>query len=263
MRNLEFALVSEQIGTAGLSLTLLRGGEGPMILVLHDEWGIRGDEELWSLLAKRFEIVAPIAPGFEGTVMSGRIRTPRDLAMVYNALLEQLSETAVTVIGISFGAWVAIEMALMNRSQIKKLILLGPVGMRFGTPDQRNFADLFALSEKEIADVLYRNPDAIRMITSETPREEIVVWAKNREAVATYAWEPYFHTAGIEHWTQHLLIPVHIIHGDEDRFVMDGYYEQYASSFPECSRVRITDSGHFPHLDAPRSTFEAIAPLLP
>jgi len=262
MRGTDTAISIEQMTVAGESLKVLRGGNGPKVLVLHDEWGIAGDEILWQLLSKEFEIIAPIAPGFEDTAASSRTSTVRDLALLYNALLVQLSEDPMTVIGVSFGAWVAIEMAVMNKTKITNLVLLGPLGLRFGSPEQRNIADLFALSEPQLVESLYANPDIARMVTSESLREDVVTWARNREASAVYGWEPYFHTPGLQCWTEQLTIPVAIIHGGEDRFVMDGYFERYAESFPISSRIEIARSGHFPHLDAPQQTFEALKPLL-
>lgn len=263
MQGTEVELASEQRAVAGESLKILRRGSGPKLIVLHDEWGIDGDEMLWKLLGERFEIIAPIAPGFEDSAASTSIKSVRDLAMLYNALLVQLSADPVHVVGVSFGAWIAIEMALMNPNLIASLVLLGPLGLRFGTPDQRNIADLFALSEAELVETLYANPEVARMVTSESTRESVVTWARNREASAVYGWEPYFHTPGLQRWTGHLTVPVSIVHGGEDRFVMDGYFERYAESFPNSTRIEIANAGHFPHIDAPQQTFEALNPLLP
>lgn len=243
---------------AGESLTMLRGGHGPKVLVLHDEWGIRADEEMWQLLSERYEIIAPIAPGFETTPTSPTIRTVHDLALLYNALLEKITDDPVMIIGISFGAWVALEMAVMNRLRIAHLALLGPVGLRFGPPEQRNFADLFALSDPQLGSTLYLNPDVARIATNESSREDAVAWTHNREATALFGWEPYLYTPGMQRWTEHLELPTTIVYGSEDRFVMSGYYEQFAASLPESSLVEIPKSGHFPHLDAPQSTVEVL-----
>ena len=263
MQGTEIALMPEQWTVAGEPLTVLRGGRGRRVLVIHDEWGVNANEEIWRLLGERVEIIAPVAPGFEDTEFSSRIKTVRDLALLYNALLTGFEDESVTVIGISFGAWVAIEMAVMNQSQIAGLVLLGPLGLRFGAPEQRNFGDLFALSEAQLVETLYLNPEIARMVTGETPRDQVITWARNREASAFYGWEPYFHTPGLQNWTEHVAIPVTIVHGGEDRFVMEGYYKRYAESFPKSARVEIERSGHFPHLDDPSQTFEALKPLLP
>lgn len=263
MQGSEGGLSTEQMSIVGESMKLLRRGSGPKVLVLHDEWGIGGDETLWQLLGEQFEVIAPIAPGFEDTAVSSRVNKVRDLALLYNALLAQLSDDPITVIGVSFGAWVAIEMAVMNPSRIAKLVLLGPVGLRFGAPDQRNIADLFALSEAQLVETLYVNPAVARVVTAESPRESVVTWARNREASAVYGWEPYFHTPGLQDWTEYVPIPVVVIYGSEDHFVMDGYFESYAGSFPNSSRIEIPNAGHFPHVDAPQQTFDVLKPLLP
>lgn len=255
--------ITESITVAGESLTLVRRGSGTKVLMLHDEWGLDGDESLWQLIGESCEIIAPIAPGFEDSPISPTIKGVRDLALLYNALLAQLCDDPITVIGVSFGAWVATEMVVMNPTKIAKLVLLGPVGLRFGAPDLRNIVDLFALGEAQLVGTLYANPEVARVVTAESPRERLVTWARNREASALYGWEPYFYTPDLERWTRHLEIPAVIVHGSEDHFVMNGYFEHYAASFSNASRIEIPDAGHFPHLDAPRLTFDAIKPLLP
>ncbi len=259
----DVAMTPEQWTVAGESLTIVRGGTGSRILVLHDEWGIEASEEIWHLLGERVEIIAPIAPGFGDTAFSSRIKGVRDLALLYNALLSLFAQEPITVVGVSFGAWVAIEMAVMNQSQIAELILLGPLGLRFGAPEQRNFADLFALSDAQLIETLYMNADVARVVTGESPRDEVITWARNREASAFYGWEPYLHTPGLQRWTEHVANPVTIVHGGDDRFVMKDYFQQYAESCPRSSRIEIDGAGHFPHLDDPRQTFEAFKALLP
>ncbi|HUY06741.1 MAG TPA: alpha/beta hydrolase [Acidimicrobiales bacterium] len=263
MQKTEVVLATEQMVVAGETLKVLRGGNGPKVLVLHDEWGIDAHEEMWRLLGEQVEIIAPVAPGFEDTDLSLNIKTVRDLALLYSALLDHLSDDPISVIGVSFGAWVAIEMVVMNQHLFDRLILLGPLGLRFGTPDERNFADLFALNESQLAERLYVNPDAARVVTKESPRELAVSWVRNREASAIYGWEPYFHSPGLQRWTEYVTTPVAIVHGAEDRFVMPGYFEKYAASFPNSSLIGIARSGHFPHVDDPQLTFEALKPLLP
>ena len=247
------------VDVAGESVTVLRGGSGPRVLVLHDEWGISPDDEVWRLLGERFEIFAPIAPGFEDAPTSLGIRSVRDLALLYNRYLEELFDDPVAIIGISFGAWVALEMAVMCHDRITKLGLIGPVGLRFGAPDDRNFVDMFALEDRQLTDLLYLNPEAARSVSAESTDERLTAWARNREACASYGWEPYLYTPGLQRWTACLPTPVLILFGSDDRFVMDGYYERFASSFQESALLEIPISGHFPHLDSPKMTADAIA----
>ena len=258
----ETLLSISNASVSGETLMVFRGGHGPKVLLLHDEWGIQPDEQIWRLLGERAEIIAPVAPGFETTPTSPSIKNVRDLALLYNAALEDLVDEPVMVIGVSFGAWIATEMAVMNTHRISRLALLGPVGLRFGPPEQRNYADLFALDDQQLANTLYLNPENARIATSETSRESAVAWARNREATAFYGWEPYLYTPDMQRWTEHLRLPVTILHGSNDRFVMDGYYEKFAASFSDSSLIEIPNSGHFPHIEAPRTTFESLDRLL-
>ena len=258
----DYCLEASTINLAGSSLTVLGGGQGRNVLVLHDEWGIRGNEQIWSMLADKAEVLAPIAPGFMGSPSSESIQGVHDLALLYNLLLRELGADQTVIVGISFGAWIAAEMAVMNEHPLAGLVLVGPVGLRFGGPTVRNFIDLFAQSDQELASLLYRDQANARSVTPESPEDEIYAYAHNREATARYCWEPYLHTPGLERWTRELRLPVSVIHGSEDRFVMDGYFEMYAESFAHATRMEVPNTGHFPHLESPSTVSDAILHML-
>lgn len=255
------SLKSTSLHVAGVELTVLRGGSGPSVLLCHDEWGIAPRDPFADILAERSALAVPIAPGFERTDAVDELGGVRDLARLFLATIRALDIRPVLV-GCSFGAWVALEMATMCEDRLAGLALVGPVGLRFGEPTVRNFVDLFAHSDADLASLCYHDPHNAPHVGPESPEEVLVSYAKSREATARYAWEPYLHTPGLDRWTRELRLPVSLIYGEDDRFVMEGYYDHFAASLRQPTIMAIPQAGHLAHRDAPADVAEAVFAML-
>jgi pimeloyl-ACP methyl ester carboxylesterase len=257
MSSVGAAFAAEEYAAAGEPVTLLRGGTGPQIVFLHDEWGVSGHEEFLQELMQHHEVIIPIVPGFLATSPSS-LRDVRDLALLFLTLFADLGLTASPVSGASLGGWIALEMTVMRPAAIAQLILLGPVGLRFGPPTDRNFADIYAMEDEELLDTLYLHREASRAPSGSMSEEEVRNFAQCREAVTRFIWEPYLHNPGLERWVAQLATPVTVLSGAEDRFVTAGYYDRFAAVFVDARHEVIRGAGHFPHLDAPSTTTEAV-----
>lgn len=63
-----------------------------------------------------------------------------DLVWPYLALLEETQGQNVTVIGFSFGGWIAAELAVCRPRKLDRLVLVDPVGVKFGGREERDIA---------------------------------------------------------------------------------------------------------------------------
>jgi pimeloyl-ACP methyl ester carboxylesterase len=249
-----------EVEVAGMSLSVLRGGRGPKLMLLHDEFGLVGAEATLSVLATSFELIVPIHPGFEDTGLTAA-RSVGDLALLYLRLLDD-EPTPLPVLGASLGGWIALEMAVRCHHQISSLVLAAPTGVRFGGPEVRNFADLFALAEDELAAALYHDPLRARRVDADSPEELVRAWVRNQEATVRYGWEPYLHSPGLENWTRHLELAVLLLHGEDDRFVAPGYYDDFAGVLARCDRRTLAACGHFPLIEQPEASADAVRGFL-
>ncbi|UIJ35509.1 alpha/beta fold hydrolase [Allobranchiibius sp. GilTou73] len=84
---------------------LLHGGGGPLTMTgfAHQ-------------LAERTHarVLLPTHPGFGGTARPDTLASTRDLAAAYVELIDQLDLADLTLIGNSFGGWLAAEIALLG-----------------------------------------------------------------------------------------------------------------------------------------------------
>ncbi len=128
-REIPSSVSDTRVGVSGLELRVLRKGEGPPLLVLHDSLGNLGWLPLYERLASSFSVIVPDLPGYGKSDRPDWARSPRDLAILTLQLLDRLDVDGVTLVGIGFGGFVAAEMATMNQSRFDRLVLVGATGL--------------------------------------------------------------------------------------------------------------------------------------
>jgi pimeloyl-ACP methyl ester carboxylesterase len=116
-------------------------GAGPPVLLLHA--GV-ADLRMWADLAQRLagahRVVACDLRGFGGTPLApGRFSPAADLV----ALLDELGIERTAVVGASYGAKIALELALSAPDRVSALVLVGAaIGEPFDwSPEVRAFGE--------------------------------------------------------------------------------------------------------------------------
>src|SRR6266545_1785119 len=108
-----------------------RAGTGPTIVWLHGPHGVRKTDPVIAELAKRHSVVAPVAPGFNDVDELDDIRD----------VLEALGLDRISLVGNSFGAMIAAELAAHVPKRVERLVLISPFGL---WRDDHPVADRFA-----------------------------------------------------------------------------------------------------------------------
>ena len=88
-----------------------RAGQGPKIVWLHGPHGVRKNDPVIAELAKRHSVIAPVAPGFNNVDELDEVRDVHDLALHYDDVFGALRLDGISLIGHSFGAMIAAEVA--------------------------------------------------------------------------------------------------------------------------------------------------------
>src|SRR6478672_2600002 len=120
------------------------GGEGPDILWLHGLRGVDPADPLLTALQKRYRVTAPVAPGFNDL---------DELAKIDN--IHELALQGFSLIGHSFGAMVAAEIAAHFPGRAERLTLLAPFGL---WNDAYPVADIFAMPYTQMDEILWHDP---------------------------------------------------------------------------------------------------------
>src|SRR3954469_13802975 len=144
--------------TTAPSVKVFRAGssDAPEVVFLHAAGGVSDADPTLAMLGQQYSVTAPLAPGFNDLGELKDIADVHDLAIFYDDLFESLGLDNVPVIGHSFGAMVAAELAAHYPKRVSQLVLTPPV--EWGKDDEP-VADLFGVPVTEIGDLLWGDPN--------------------------------------------------------------------------------------------------------
>jgi pimeloyl-ACP methyl ester carboxylesterase len=168
----------------------------------------------------------------------------------------------MALVGASFGGWIALELAIKDRSRLSDLVLIDSVGLHFGAPDAPGVADVFSLSDDEFASLAYADPEKGRLDFAAMSDEQLLVHARNREAAARYAWSPCLHDPKLRQRLSRIRSRTLVLWGDKDRITAPDYGRQLAGEISGSEFELIQGAGHFPHVEKPLQTTSRISEFL-
>lgn len=239
------------IAIAGAELELFEAGEGSPILFLHGANGFVPEHPYVNLLAARHRLIAPSHPGFGASSLPDWIDAPDDIAYIHLELLDRLGLHQVDVIGCSLGGWISCELGTKSPERVRRMVLVGPVGVKTGPVDRLDIPDVFALPQDTLNALLFHDPARMRMDPSCLSDEQLAISVRNRETLALLTWEPYMHNPKLRHRLHRITAPTLFLRGDSDGLVSAPYIESYARLLPNTRVATITAAGHAPHLEEP------------
>ena len=227
------------------------GGRARTFLLLHGGGGVATVRGFAELLAQRTasRVLVPTHPGFGGTVRAAALVSARDLAAAYVALLDELQLVDVTVIGNSFGGWIAAEMALLGGPRLSGAVIVDGVGIGV---DGHPMTSVAGLAPAELSKLSFHDPaKAPRPLAGSTgPSPDIaalIAYTGPGMCDPTLAGR----LAGID-------LPVQVIWGESDGIVDPGYGRAYAEAIPASTFTLLPATGHLPQLETPEDLLRAI-----
>jgi len=256
----------EMVLVDGTAVELRKGGEGPSLVILHGEEIGRELAQFHNLLAKRFQVLVPSLPGLGRSELPGWIDCVDDLAYLSLNLVEKLNPGGANLLGIGFGGWVAAEMAVLCRRELKKLILVDSVGIKVSQPWVRDISDVFVLSYDELARLAWHDPaKASQMNVPGTPglgKEDLLESLRNRQSVLSLGWKPFMHNPKLLQRLFRVNIPTLVIWGESDRVVSPEYGRVFHEAIPNSKFRLIPHAGHYPHREQPDDFVRVVTEFL-
>ena len=265
----------QHLDTEGATLRLDIAGQGPPLVLLHGGPGVGdylGDSVLLDWLARGYTVCAYDQRGCRHSVSSGPFTLAAN-ADDLEAVRVCLGDRRLTLLGHSWGAFLALYYASRYPQALRRLVLVSPLPPRTGwqrrrqqllearhTEPQR--AELDSL-EAEIArthdaqerEKLYLQHFAVALpsylapahreraprIESYSRKVNTDLMADLQRAYASRAWE-----AGLIHFQA----PTLVIHGREDIIPWTAV-EQMQELLPHVEVIALDNCGHFPWLETP------------
>jgi pimeloyl-ACP methyl ester carboxylesterase len=235
----------------GIRIDTVERGTGTPLLFLHPGIGLDPAATVLDKLASHARLIAPTHPGFGTSEQPPSFDRVDDLAYFYLDLLDELDLKGVTLVGVSLGGWIAAEMAVKSTARLARLVLANAVGIKVGSRETRDIADIFAMPEKEFNERAYANPALGARDYKAMADADVRAAARNREATARYAWSPYMHDPKLKGRLHRIKIPTLFLWGDSDRILSEPYGRAYAGLIPGARFETVAKAGHFPHLEQP------------
>ena len=240
-------------------MRLMRGGSGPLVVYLHGAGGAgHGEQPFLQKLSQVAEVLVPEHPGYGASGEPAWLDNIHDLAYFYLDLFDRLDLRDVVLVGVSFGAWAAAEIAIKSTARLGHIVLADAVGAKFGPPDVREIKDIFTLTAVQLLDWLYRNPGRHAPRYTEMEEDDLLRVARNREAMQLMGWSPTLYDPKLRQRLHRIDVPTRLLWGAHDRIVPPDYGRQFAAEIPQAEFELIADAGHYSHIEQPDAFAAAI-----
>jgi pimeloyl-ACP methyl ester carboxylesterase len=249
------------VEVAGVALDVAERGTGRPLLFLHaghPSGRLDAKSQVLELLAEHARVLAPTHPGFGSLLAPRELTTVDDLAYLYLDLLEALNLRDAIVVGVSFGGWIAAEMAVKSTERMSALVLANAVGIKPGTRETRDIADIYAITDKQLAELVWADPARMAPNPKTLPESDLIAMARSRESTGRYTWSPYMHDPKLKGRLHRIRVSTLVLWGAADRVTELEYGRAYAAGIPDARFETIEDAGHFPHLEQPQAFARAV-----
>ena len=152
----------------------------------------------------------------------------------------------MTLVGLSFGGWLAAEIAVQCGHRVDRLVLVDALGIKISDRETPDILDVFNTSPQEVQRRSWHDPGRGRRIFNAMSDDELVVRARNWEALCLYGWHPYMYNPQLKRWLRRIAVPTLVLWGASDGIVKPSYGQAYSRADPgfalRADRARGTSS---------------------
>ncbi|AOR36715.1 alpha/beta hydrolase [Streptomyces fodineus] len=244
-------------GDVDLNFTVDERGEGHPFLLLHGGGGPQTVAGFAGVLADQrpARVIAPVHPGFGGTVRPEWLTDVPTLAQIYVRLLDELALSDVTVVGNSIGGWIAAEIALLGSDRISSVVLVNAAGIQVpGHP----VADPFTLTPAELSALSFHDVERFRIDPSTFSDEQRAAAIANRAALQVYSGPHAMADPTLRERLTKVTHPVLVAWGESDQVVDTDYGLAYADAIPGARFELLLRTGHMPQIETPEQLLTAV-----
>jgi len=229
-------------------------GTGPAVIFFHGPWGLTWGPFL-DALARRFTVYAPEHPGTTPGEPDAvqQVDSLWDLALCYDELLEHLRLSEVMLVGHSFGAMMACEVAALRSARVRRLVLIDPIGF---WRDDAPVVNWMLLGPQEIPADVFREPagEAAKALFSIPEDPEDAALARTRltwamGSTGKFIWP--IPDKGLKKRIHRIEAPTLLLWGEDDRLVPRVYADEFARRLRQTRLEVVKGAGHAPHLEQP------------
>lgn len=244
----------------GTEIRVMRGGEGPTLVLLHGSTGAASWLPFMDRLAERYTVIVPEHPGFGGSGPPPWLDNIHDLAYFYLDFFREQGLTDIHLVGQSLGGWLAAEIAVRSTSNLRSLTLVGAAGLR--VPGVEQMDPFLCTDEERIRGFFHDQEMAERTIARLAEVEDEDTALANRFTVARLSWSPRGHDPHLHKWLHRIDVPTLLVWGDHDKMFPLAHGEEYARLIPDARLHVIAECGHVPTVEKPEEFCSAVSAFI-
>ena len=229
-------------------------GAGPALIFFHGPWGLHWDPFL-DALAQQFTVHAPEHPGTTPGAPDDvyHLDTLWDLILCYDELLEQMGIERAALVGHSFGAMIACELAAAYPRRVGRMALIDPIGLWRDDAPVNNW---MMVNQPDLPGYIFHDPSGAgaKLLFAQPEEEEARVaaqvgltWAMG--CTGKFIWP--IPDKGLKKRIHRVMAPTLLVWGAEDRIAPPVYAEEFARLIAGARVESVKGVGHAPHLEEP------------
>lgn len=223
-----------------------RMGSGPILLFLHSFLWPLDDQGFVDRLSGAFDVIMPLAPGYEDSDELLELDDGHDLALYYDDLLRELGVTGgIDVVGHSFGGMIAAELAAHFPERVRRLALVAPYGL---WADDDPTADLARLPARTLRTSLSVAGQGEAAARGSIDIEEALAINRGMTAALKFLWP--FPDQGLSRRLHRISASTQIYWGQDDKVNPPSYAKRFASLLGDAA-IELVPGGHLLIQDAP------------
>ncbi len=243
------AFTDSTVEADGFRLRYREAGQGEALLCLHGGGGLRLSRT-HEILARDHRVVAFEIPGFGDSPDNERSASLEDLAGTMNQAISELGIDRYSLMGHSFGAKLALWMAITRPDPVQAVVVIAPAAIRLQPPSPAS------VPPEQSAALLYAHPE--RQPTVEPLAPEVA--AKQQALVHRLIGPP--RDSDFEARLGGLETQVLALFGTADRIAPLEAAHLYRESLPNCHLIMVYDAAHAIDADRPEAVASVVDDFL-
>ena len=228
-----------------------RSGSGPSLLLLH---GIGSSCTAWAKQIDRLQAdFGCIAPDLPGYGESPELAAPT-LDAIVDAIAEVLDGIPAHVVGVSFGALVALGLARRHPALVRSLVLSDATLGRARLPEPeraRWLQNRIALAHDLVSRSTERAAEIASPRASAAVVDEIAMHMRRARPNGYIAVARAIAATDAEPWLRDIAQPSLVICGEDDGVTGLAVSEVLTRELPDARLVTVAAAGHAPHVEQP------------
>lgn len=239
-------------------------GNGRAIVFLH---GHPFSRAMWAAqleaLSDEFRVVAPDLPGYGESAPVAATLPMRGFADSVVELLDALSVARATIVGLSMGGLVAMELGLAHPDRVDGLVLAATTAAALTEEEaaRRRSAAQDIEASGMLAHTAEMLPRLFGPVASRDPAITVPIvttMLRTSPAGAAAALRGRAERPDYERLLRDLRPPALVIAGDHDAYSTREVTDQLVAALPDPEVLILAGVGHFPNLEAPERFDEAV-----